>query len=150
MPGQSNNLPKGSDFRPPAQGWADSQEMQQVWRLLRNIRSGDESRITVRYSGGGIVITPVEITGKTKRITPGGAGGGIAAKVRSKVTNNHYKIDLYENGAFDDTGAPVGLTQSTKDLFILQIDNNSVLPNNTWVQVTKVGEHYETTVPLWL
>lgn len=67
MAAGSNNLPNGADIRQPATGWADSQDMQQIWRLLRNIRSGDESKLTVRYDGGGIVISPVETTKKEKR-----------------------------------------------------------------------------------
>lgn len=63
----SNHLPRGAGIRPPSTGWSDSKDLAQVWQLLRNIRSGDSSKLAISYSGGGITITPIEPTNKKIR-----------------------------------------------------------------------------------
>jgi hypothetical protein len=169
-PGQKLT-PRGRPIRQPSTGWSDSKDLAQLWRLLGNIRSGDESKLSVRYSGNGITLTPIEET-KKQKIPSNEAGSTIfPAIVQSKISdtdtvnnpqglNNMYFIDVYRNGRYQDNGflktdtgnGGTALPVDDQDVpcFIWQIDPLTVLPAGTFIFALEIDNHFESQVPIWL
>jgi len=146
--------PRGRPIRQPSTGWSDSKDLAQLWRLLGNIRSDDESRLSVRYSGNGIVLSPlVEPSSPGRRTTAGSTifPARIGAKVTANGNTNEYLCDVWTGGRFQDDGSeinPAPVEDAT--LFILQVNGSYIVPNGTWVYALAIGGHYEAQIPVWL
>lgn len=81
----------------------------------------------------------------------GGGGSDVfPAQIQSKVSNNQYLCDVWEDGVYTDAGAGKPVTAEDQDLFIWQVSNAKEIPAGSWLMVTKVDEHYEGQIPVWL
>ena len=145
--------PKGRPIRQPKSGWSDSKDLAQLWRLLGNIRSDDESRLAVRYSGNGIILSPLGEEKRQRRVNPGSTifPAQVGAKVTANGNTNEYLCDVWTSGRFLDDGTaitPAPVIDAT--LFILQVNGSYTVPVGTWVYALEIAGHYEAQIPIWL
>jgi hypothetical protein len=73
-----------------------------------------------------------------------GSGASIPAKITAGGPGDTYTGDLYANGK------AAAATESGVSIVILQIDAAATIPANTWLFVSRVGDHYEGQVAVWL
>ena len=72
---ENSNITKGRAIRQNRQGWSSDKDFAQIWRILGNIFSTDESKLRVRYSPNGIAIELVEQRKKERRAKSAEATG---------------------------------------------------------------------------
>lgn len=114
----------------------------------------------VHHSPRQVALSVASATGASGTVT-------VPVKILSMVAYNRYLVDVYSDGMFysagdvDNTGSvhalgdprpadPRPVPDTGIVLFIRQIATGSTIPNNTILDATPVGDHYEASVPRWL
>lgn len=88
--------------------------------------------------------------------TQSGGGGGIGegacvmGRIRSKVDQYEYKVDLYGNGLRDADGTEKSPTKTNQTCIVGDIDAMEQIPPGTCVYVVSNGKKLFIQPPIWL
>ena len=67
----------------------------------------------------------------------------MPVRITDKIEFNEYAIEVFTAGKDE-------LHSAISTLKIPQIEATQTVPNGTWVMASKIGDHYEGQVPVWM
>ena len=158
-----SHIPVGSWSQRSGNRPVAGRELEQIWRLLHNIRSTRSDLLDIRYSPDGIWLdpqeqggavagadetdagtttVPVRITGV--QATQGVGNSSSSSSASSDLGPKTYVCDIYENGP------EASATSTSVDVIQLNQRFDEEIPTGTWAMASQVNSVYYMQVPVWL